>query len=145
MYCTTTRDFVTFSETRLFYDHGFNIIDACVVNDGGHFVMFLKDETNKPFTLQKNIKLAFADRATGPYTDASAPITGDYWCEGPSAIKIDGIWHVYFDRYRDNVYGLLTSPDLKTWTDRTDKLQMPGGTRHGTIFRAPDEVFDGIG
>ena len=72
------------------------------------------------------------------------PITGDYWCEGPTAFKIDDTWHVYFDRYRDNTYGLITSRDLKTWTERTADLNMPKGTRHGTIFRVSDEILNGL-
>ena len=143
MYCTTTSDFESFTETRLFYDPGFNVIDACVVHESDRFVMFLKDETNKPFVPQKNIKIAFSDRATGPYSETSSPITGDYWCEGPSAIQIDGTWHVYFDRYRDSIYGLLTSHDLETWIDRTASLHLPGGTKHGSIFRAPGSLLSG--
>ena len=144
MYCTTTRDFKSFSDTQLFYGPGFNVIDACVVKDDDRYVMFLKYETNKPFTPQKNVKLAFSENASGPYSEASAPITGDYWCEGPSAIQIDRTWHVYFDRYRDGVYGLLTSTDLETWTDRSDQLQMPEGTKHGTIFRGPESLLSGF-
>jgi hypothetical protein len=106
--------------------------------------MFLKDESNKPQTPQKNIKIAYADHASGPYSNASEPITGDYWTEGPSAIKIGGTWHVYSDRYRDNVYGLITSTDLINWEDKTEQLNMPEGTRHGTIFRVSDDILKNL-
>ena len=76
MYYVTTKDFATFSETKLFYDRGFNVIDAAVVQEGRRYVMFLKDETNKPFTPQKNIRVAFSDRATGPYGDSER---ADHW------------------------------------------------------------------
>jgi len=33
IYGTTTRDFWTFSPTRLFYEPGFNVIDATIVRD----------------------------------------------------------------------------------------------------------------
>ena len=42
---------------------GFSVIDAQIVRDGARYVMFLKDETERP--PQKNIRLAFADRAEG--------------------------------------------------------------------------------
>lgn len=142
MYCTATPDFEALSDTRLLYDPGFNVIDACIVGDADRYVMLLKDETNKPFTPQKNIKIAFADRAVGPYSTASQPITGDYWSEGPSAIRIGDLWHVYFDRYADGQYGLLVSNDLENWTDRTNDLHLPEGARHGTVFVAPDELAD---
>ena len=34
-------------------------------------------------------------------------------------------------------FGLASSSDLKTWTDRTAELQLPTNVRHGTVFRAP--------
>jgi hypothetical protein len=42
--------------------------------------MFLKDETRTP--PQKNIRLAFSNALTGPYTKAGTPITGNYWLRG---------------------------------------------------------------
>ncbi len=140
MYYVTTRDFQTFSETALFYEHGFNVIDAFLIQEDERYVMFLKDETNQPFTPQKNIRLAFSSRAEGPYGEPTAPITGDYWAEGPTAVKIGNRWHLYFDRYREGRYGLLVSEDLKRWTDLTDQLVMPEGIRHGTVFQAPEET-----
>ena len=48
MYYVTTRDFETFSETTLFYDQGFNVIDGSLVRENGKYVLFLKDETRFP-------------------------------------------------------------------------------------------------
>lgn len=38
-------------------------------------------------------------------------------------------------------YGLLTSPDLENWTDEGEKLQMPEGIRHGTVFKVEEEIL----
>jgi len=131
----------TFSPTRLFYDHGFNVIDATMVQDGKRFIMFLKDETNLPFKPQKNIRMAFARAPEGPFGPPSAPITGDYWCEGPSAIKIGNLWFVCFDRYREQRYGAVISKDLKHWKDVSDKVSFPKGARHGTVFHVNEEIL----
>lgn len=56
----------------------------------------------------------------------SEPITGNYWCEGPTVVKIGDGWHVYFDRYRQHRYGVLRSQDLKNWEDISDQLTHPG-------------------
>jgi len=140
IYFVTTSNFEGFSETKLFYDPGFNVIDAFIFKDDSRkdqqFVMLLKDETNKPFIPQKNIRLAFSEQAEGPYSKPSEPITGDYWAEGPTAIKIGEEWFVYFDKYTAKQYGVLTSSDLQVWTDRSDQLNMPQGMRHGTVFEA---------
>jgi hypothetical protein len=56
-------------------------------------------------------------------------------------MKIGEDWVVYFDRYRENRYGAVTSRDLKTWRDITDSLQFPPGARHGTVLRVSESVW----
>lgn len=141
IYYTRTTDFREFSETELFYDHGFNVIDATIEKASDRYVMFLKDETNKPFTPRKNIRMAFSDDAAGLYGPPTEPITGEYWAEGPTAIRIDGIWYVYFDKYRLDEYGVVTSPDLDHWTEQSETLRVPEGMRHGTVFQVSEAVF----
>ena len=137
----TTKDFRQFSETKLLYEHGFNVIDATIVKDSNQYIMFMKDESNKPFTPQKNIRMASADKAVGPYSLPSEPVTGDYWAEGPSAIKFHNRWYLYFDKYRLRKYGLLVSTDLATWQDWSDSLIFPEGARHGTVFRVEPDIL----
>ena len=132
IYYVTTKDFKKFSKTNLLYNQGFNVIDASIVPDGNRFIMFLKDETRYP--PQKNIRVATSAKLTEDYTFPSMPITGNYWAEGPTAIKIGNQWIVYFDKYRDHKYGAITSPDLVKWEDISDKIRMPQGIRHGSVF-----------
>lgn len=140
MYYVLTKDFQTFSKTKLLYDKGFNVIDASIVPNGKQFVMFLKDETREP--VQKNIKIATSKKLNSGYSEASAPITGNYWAEGPTTLKINGTWIVYFDKYRDHKYGAVQSTDLKNWTDISDKVSLPSGIRHGTIFTISKGEFE---
>lgn len=140
MYYVMTKDFKTFSKTKLLYDKGFNVIDATIVPDGKQFVMFLKDETRTP--QQKNIKIAISKNLTSGYSDASAPITGNYWAEGPTTLRMNGTWIVYFDKYRDHKYGAVQSINRKDWTDISDKISLPAGLRHGTIFKISNEEFE---
>jgi predicted GH43/DUF377 family glycosyl hydrolase len=137
MYYVTTKDFKTFSKTKMLYDKGFNVIDASILPAGKQYVMFLKDETRNP--PQKNIRVAFSKNLTGGFSAPSAPITGNYWAEGPTALYKDGQWIVYFDKYRDHKYGAVSSPDLIHWTDISDQISIPSGLRHGTIFRVSKE------
>lgn len=133
IYSVSTKDFLTYTPTQLLYEPGFNVIDASIQPDGQRFVMFLKDETREP--VKKNLRLAYASQLAGPYGPASAPITGNYWAEGPTAVKLGADWLVYFDKYREHKYGAVKSPDLTHWIDVSDKIQLPKGLRHGTIFR----------
>jgi beta-xylosidase len=145
IYCTTTKDFETFTDAKVFYDPGFNVIDSFLAYDdaSNRYVMFLKNETKVP-KAEKNIRVAFADKAAGPYGPASEPITGGYWAEGPAALKIDGTWYVYFDKYTEHQYGAVKSDDLEHWTDISDRLRFPSGTRHGTPFKASLDVLKNL-
>ena len=140
MYYVTTRDFETFSETKEFYNHGFNVIDGSLIETNQTYYLFLKDETRYP--PQKNIRLATASSVEGLYTAAGEPITGDYWAEGPSAIKVGEEWVVYFDKYMDHQMGAVSSPDLQNWTDISDSITFPEGTRHGTVLKVRRKVLD---
>ncbi|MBC8054849.1 MAG: glycoside hydrolase family 43 protein [Sphingobacteriaceae bacterium] len=133
IYYVTTKDFETFSTTKLLYDPGFNSIDATIVKDGKRWVMFLKDETREP--AQKNLKIAYAANLTGPYSKASEPFTDNVWAEGPTTLKMGDKWIVYYDKYTSHKYGALSSTDLKSWTDISDKISLPKGIRHGSILR----------
>lgn len=138
IYYTTTKDFKSFSSTKLLYEPGFNVIDATILKDAKGYIMFLKDETKLP--VQKNLKVAYSENLTGPYTKASAPITGNYWAEGPTAIKINGKWTVYFDKYRDHKYGAIQQSGNE-WEDISNKMTFPSGIRHGSVFEVPKSVL----
>ena len=132
IYYVVTKEFKRFSKAKLLYDKGFNVIDASIVHDGKNYIMFLKDETRHP--PQKNIRTTTSMKLTGDYGLPSLPITGNYWAEGPTAVKIADQWVVYFDKYQDHKYGAVVSKDLVTWTDISDKIQMPEGMRHGSVL-----------
>ena len=133
IYYVTTKDFKQFSKTKLLYDQGFNVIDVSIVPHGKRFIMFLKDETVKPLA-QKNIRIATSNQLTSGFSKPSGPVTGNYWAEGPTAVWAGDRWIVYFDKYRDHKYGAVSSTDLRNWTDVSDKIRIPPGTRHGTVF-----------
>ena len=140
MYYVFTKDFKVFTKTKLLYDKGFNVIDATIVPDKNRYVMFLKDETRTP--PRKNIRISISEKINEDYNNASSPITGDYWAEGPTVLKMKDQWVVYFDKYRDHRYGAVTSADLVNWTDISDKVFFPAGTRHGTVFKISVDEFE---
>ncbi|WP_426484754.1 prolyl oligopeptidase family serine peptidase [Flavobacterium sp. 2] len=141
IYYTTTKDFKKFAKTKLLYEPGFNVIDATIVKQGQQFVMYLKDETRNP--VQKNIKIAFSKNLTGPYSSASKAITGDYWAEGPTAVKIDNNWIVYFDKYTQKKYGAVKETS-KGWEDISEQVIFPIGTRHGTVIKVSSEEINAL-
>ena len=141
MYYVFTKDFKTFTKPEILYNKGFTVIDATIKQHGNRYIMFLKDETKLPRP-EKNLKIAISKFINKNYTDASAPITGDYWAEGPTVLQKGKEWIVYFDKYRDHKYGALSSTDLKSWVDISEKISMPPGLRHGTVFTITQKEFD---
>ena len=138
IYSTTTKDFKTYSKASVFYDNGFNVIDATVIHDGARYVMIVKDETELPVA-KKHLRIATSDRATGPYGKASSAFTKD-WVEGPTVLKVNQDWIVYYDEYREHRYGALKTRDWQTWEDVSAKLVLPQGIRHGTAFKVSADV-----
>ncbi len=140
MYYVTTKDFEKISDTRLFYNQGFNVIDGTLIKENNKYVLFLKNETRTP--PEKNIRIATSKKLTGKYSKASKPITGDYWAEGPTPVKIGKYWIVYFDKYTEHQMGAVRSTDLKNWEDISDELDFPDGTRHGTVFKVSEDILN---
>lgn len=140
MYYVTTRDFIHYTKAKILYDQGFNVIDATIVANGKGYLMFLKDETKKP--PQKNIRTAYSDNVAGPYTRPSSPITGaSYWAEGPTTIRVNNKWVVYFDKYTQHKMGAVQSVDGIHWEDISDQIKFPAGTRHGTVFEISKKQY----
>ncbi len=138
IYYTATTDFETFSPAKLFFDPGFNCIDATLIKAGEEYFLFLKNETLKP--ARKYIVSAQAQNPEGPFGPVSGPITPG-WSEGPSLIRIGEQWFLYYDLYAKKNYGLSVSRDLKQWQDLSGKLKMPRGARHGCVFKVPRRIL----
>ena len=141
IYLTTTKDFKTFSPTRLWFNPDFSAIDAAVVRDPAakDWIMVVKNENHTP--AEKNIRVTrTADLATGFPTEVSSAITPN-WVEGPSPLFVGESLYVYFDCYTKGRFGAVRSDDRgQTWTDVSGEVSFPKGVRHGTAF-AVDKAF----
>ncbi|WP_138484877.1 glycoside hydrolase family 43 protein [Dyadobacter bucti] len=143
IYYTTTKDFKTFTPTKMFFNPDFSVIDTSILKKGSWYYMFLKNENPEP--AEKNIRITKSKNAEGPYpVKVSPPLTGNYWAEGPTAVDINGSVYVYFDKYMDHRYGAIKSDDMQSWTDISDQVSFPKGIRHGTVFKVTDQVFKAL-
>lgn len=141
LYVTTTKDFVTWTPARLFYDGGFNVIDGVVVHDGQRAVLVMKDETRYPEP-RKHLKVAWADTLAGQYGPASAAFSPD-WVEGPTVIRLGDRWRIFYDEYTRKRYGAVDTRDFRTFTPVAD-VAFPDGMRHGTAFAVPRAIADAL-
>lgn len=136
LYYTTTKDFKTFSPTKLLIEPGFSSIDATIVKRSkADYVMVLKDNTRP----ERNLKISFASDPHGPWSPASEPFTENF-VEGPSVAKIRNEYIIYYDRYKKYDFGAMKTVDFKNFTEVTDKVHIPRLHKHGTIFRAPRKL-----
>jgi Glycosyl hydrolases family 43 len=132
MYYTATKDFKTFSETKLFLDPGFSVIDAVIVKRAAKdYVLVLKDNTRP----ERNIKVAFATTPIGPWKNVSKAFT-DNFTEGPSVVKLKNEWLIYYDSYRKKIYEASATKDFVHFENVTTSVQVPQGHKHGTIVPA---------
>lgn len=140
MYYTTTKDFQTFSDAKLFLDPSFSVIDAVIVKQKkDDYVLVLKDNTRP----NRNIKVAFGNTPLGPWSKASEPFTPNF-TEGPAVAKVKDGWLIYYDQYKDKIFGAMKTKDFKTFTDFTKQVQVPEGHKHGTIFKVKKKTLKGL-
>jgi len=143
VYLTRTPDGKSFSKATLFLDRDYRCIDSALVLDepGERWIMAYKNEEESG----KNLRIATAPLDfSKPWNDLGVPIIGrgtpicsEFMTEGPSILKKDDSWWIYWDAPKGKIYGMASSKDLINWTDHTDELTLPPYPRHGTVFRAP--------
>lgn len=141
-YYVTTKDFETFSETELYFDPDFCVIDGTILKKDKVYYLFVKNENLTP--PEKNIRVTSNDKPYDFPTAVSEPITGDYWAEGASPLQVGEYVYVYFDKYMEGKYGAVRSKDMKTWEDVSDQITFPRGTRHGTAFKVPVRILEAL-
>jgi len=140
MYYTLTKDFKDFTAAKLFVDPGFSVIDAVIAErKADDYVLVLKDNTRA----NRNLKVAFASSALGPYTNVSAPFSGKL-TEGPSVVKVAGRWLIYYDAYGEKRYAAYSTEDFKSFTDVSSRISVPEGHKHGTIFKSTSRILKGL-
>ena len=146
IYYVTTKDFRTFSKTKMFFNPDFSVIDAAIVKDPklGDLIMIVKNENSNP--PEKNLRVTRTKKIEKGFpTKVSAPITGKYWAEGPAPLFVGDTLYVYFDKYRDHRYGAVRSLDHgETWEDVSDQVSFPRGIRHGTAFAVDASVVEAL-
>jgi hypothetical protein len=150
IWAATSKDLHTWSAPRVFFDPGFNVIDAVIVRDEllgsrGRWVLVCKDERLTPVR-KKNLRVAFADSMQGTYTVAERPIEeAGSWVEGPTVLRDGDGWVVYYDRYRAGEMGAVRTTDWEHFEGVRPAPVLPEGARHGCVVRIAGEGVPGRG
>ncbi len=131
MYYTTTKDFKTFTDTKLFLDPKFSVIDAVIVKQKTNdYVLVLKDNTRP----ERDIKVASSNSPLGPWVDISRPFT-EKFTEGPAVARVKNGYLIYYDVYQKKKYGASFTQDFKSFVNADSLISVPDGHKHGTVLQ----------
>ncbi len=139
IYCSETRDFVNFTEPKIYLEKDTDVIDTTIIEEDGVFYRFSKDETNK------NVILERSDALYGEFTSVdnfSIP-----QCEGPTCFKFNSEdkWCLLVDFYGGDGYAAYTSDDIASGVfTRDDSYNSPYTFRHGTVIPITMEEYNRI-
>ena len=132
IYATTTKDFKIFSETKLFFDPGFSVVDATLLPDTNRFHLIFKDDA------ANHLRLAAAANPDGPFGKPGPTFETDY-AEGPSAFRIGGQTVVCYHIISETRCGAVKTSDLEHWEDISSGMFLPPGSEQGSVMELAGE------
>ncbi len=148
MWYSTTRDFRTFTEPKVWNDPGRGVIDSTVIKDGDHYYRLTTDEKvigscTRDIVLERSRNLRAVDLPTTRprnwelVDDCIRTPLGTDWVEGPTLFKSnDGSkFYAFMDEtpnrgYIPFVTDSLSNPNWKIPAE----YSLPRAPRHGTVL-----------
>jgi beta-xylosidase len=158
MLYATTRDFVTFSEAKIWQDRGESRIDSTVIKENGTYYRFTKDEGGggtgcSDIIQEKSSSLTAVDLPGNPsWTFMDACIgrdAGTSAVEGPTVFKANpgdtsgSPYYLFVDEYGGRGYIPLGTNDLEApnWKVAPG-YNLPASPRHGTVIPVTQAELD---
>lgn len=147
MMYSTTRDFRTFSEAKVWNDPGDSVIDSTVIKEGDTYYRFTKDEARVSGCLdimqEKSTDLLAVDLpATNPrnwslMANCIGKNAGTGGVEGPTVFKsnTEEKYYLFVDEFGGRGYIPLESTSLENpdWK-LASNYELPRAPRHGTVL-----------
>lgn len=149
IYCSTTRDFVSFSEPKLFFTKDNEILDSHIRKIDGVYHLFYKNAERPSMNMH-----ATAENLFGPYTHdeafeqymATVEKPGSY--EAPTTFTLpDGIWCLMLDFFgcekekMGYVPFISERPGDSNFKMSKESFSFPYGFKHGGITEITDEEY----
>jgi hypothetical protein len=152
-YYVLTSDFKTFTNPIKFFDPGFAEIDGDLLKVADNlYYFFFKDERDESRDLHyitaTNPQGKDSQGNDGKGWSAISPaITTLQGVEGPSSIKMNNEYRIYFDPYQTRInYRMLKSTDLQKWND-AGTIKAAGSNfvwSHCNVIEIPKNIYDWI-
>lgn len=132
IYSTTTADFINFSETKLFFDPGYSVVDATLLPDKNRFHLIFKDDS------VNHLRMAAAENPDGPFGISSPTFAMDY-AEGPMAFQVGNQTIVCFHIISATRCGAVKTSDFEHWEDISSGMFLPPASEQGTVLEISGE------
>ena len=140
MYYSKTRDFRNFTPAQLYIERESDVIDTTIVQSGGKYYRFSKDETVKVITME------VGDSLLGEFRRVHSTMDGIKGVEGPECFRRkDGKWCLIVDRYaKSKGYCAYLCDDLASGSfvrcrkDFNSDVKL----RHGGVIPITKEEYD---
>ena len=157
MLCSTTRDFRTFTDPRVWSDPGHAVIDSTVLAHAGWYYRFTKDERS-PSASTPSAKLITAERSKDLRSTSYEPVAdgigqggehgpGVEHGEGPVVVRSlrGDRWYLFIDEFGGRGYVPFESVELDAdrWTV-VDRFRMPRRARHGSVLLLSRAEYDAL-
>ncbi|MDQ0677618.1 beta-xylosidase [Arthrobacter pascens] len=157
MMYSTTRDFRTFSEAKVWNDPGTSVIDSTVIKDKDTYYRFTKDEGGVSGCIdimeEKSKNLLAVDLpSTSPrnwslLSSCIGKKAGTAAVEGPTVFKsnTEEKFYLFVDEFGGRGYIPLESTSLETpnWKLSTN-YKLPASPRHGTVLPVTQAELEGL-
>ncbi|MDQ0886838.1 hypothetical protein QFZ81_001926 [Paenibacillus sp. V4I9] len=143
IWSSTTTDFQDFSEAQIFFDPGYNVIDATITDLDDRYLMLFKDERglNENGTTNKAIRscIMAKEDSDRPSVNHISELITPALTEGPTLYNVERNggkeWILLVDGFQEHYYGAYHSTDLMTWNNITEQVNVPKGARHGSVIK----------
>lgn len=147
---TTTRDFYTFSEPKVYMDYGYSIIDTTMIEHDGKIYRFTKDERNNSSS-SPNGKFVFQEVGHSIFDSNFELIKEGIGKgaisrgEGPTVFKsnTEDKWYLFIDEFGGRGYVPFETTDLDSgeWT-MSENYNLPSRPRHGTVLPVTESEYE---
>ncbi len=142
MMYSTTRDFYTFTEPKVYMDYGYSVIDTTMIKHDEKIYRFSKDERNNTSS-SPNGKFIFQEVGNSVLDPNFELIKegigkGSIGAgEGPTIFKsnTEEKWYMFIDEFGGRGYVPFETTDLQSgeWK-MSDNYDLPARPRHGTVI-----------
>ena len=160
VYYTTTKDFVSFGETKVWMElknksgNVISVIDATVIKVGDTYYRFKKNEATEAHkegmpSSGKYIIMEKSNDLFGDWEEIDSEMSQIQWVEGPTSFKMNDEekWCLFLDNFGGKGYFPLVSTDLSSGVFTqlsTDEYSLPSVMRHGSVINLTEEEYKAI-